>query len=126
MKKQNPAIVVDAVLDGTPKFGKIEIGPVTIWKYALLEKIQSPFLFADSDFSLENIAPTVFVLAKDRAELKEYVTDLDRLKTDALDWLDDNLDLADMPKMMKCIVDQFTKINSAAPAQTGSEDGKKI
>ena len=126
MKKQNPKIVIDAILENEATFGKITVKPISIFKYALLEKLQSPFLFPDSDFSLENIAPTVFVLAKDRAELKEYVTDLDRLKTEALDWLDDNLDLADMPKMMKCIVDQFTKINSAAPAQTGSEDGKKI
>lgn len=69
----------------------------------------------------------MFVLAKDRTELKGYITDLDKLKDDALDWLDDNLDLADMPKLIECTVNQFTRLNKAAPTQTqmGSGDGKK-
>jgi hypothetical protein len=124
-KKQNPSVVIDSVLEDETTFGKITIHPVTIWKYALLEKIQSPFLFPDTEFTLENIAPTVFILAKERNELKPYVKDVDKLKEDSMDWLDDNLDLSDMPKMIQKIVEEFTKLNNAAPTQTGADDGKK-
>lgn len=67
----------------------------------------------------------MFILAKDRNELKPYVKDVDKLKEDSMDWLDDNLDLSDMPKMIQKIVGEFTKLNNAAPTQTGADDGKK-
>jgi len=121
MDTGNPAIVIDTVIDGGSKFGKIELKPVTIYKYCLLEKLKSPFITTEGDFTVENIAPTVFVLAKDRSELKEYKNDFDRLKDDAVEWLDDNLDVADLPEIMKATVDMFMKLNKAAPQASGEK-----
>ena len=125
MKKTNPKIVTEAILDDGRTFGKITINPISIYKYALLEKTQSPFLYADQDFSLENLAPSIFILANDRQTLKPYANDMEKLKEDSMDWLDENLDLKDLPKIIELAVDQFTTLNKAAPAAE-SADGKKI
>ena len=121
MDSSNPEIVLNAVTDGGSKFGKIELKPVTIYKYALLEKLRSPFIQADGEFTIENIAPTVFVLAKERDELKQYRNGLDKLRDDAVEWLDDNLEVSDLPDLMKAVVDMFVNLNKAAPQADGEK-----
>lgn len=121
MAKQNPRIVTNAILQNEISFGKVTIGPVTIWKYALLEKLESPFLFADKEFTVENVAPTIFVLAKERSELKPLINDFEKLKDEALEFVDDNLSLEDLPKAIQAVVDQFLTLNKAAPADSAEK-----
>ena len=122
-ENKTPELVLDAVIDSPKKFGKgVEIGDVTILKYCYLEKLHSPFIDPTKEFTVENIAPAVFVLAKDKKELRKYGNDIDTLKMDALDWMDECVELSDVPEIIKAIVSKLTSINKAAPNGT-TEDG---
>lgn len=115
MTADNPKIVVDAVLDEEKTFGKIKLQQITVYKYCLLERLNSPFINPDGEFTIDSIAPTVFVLAKSRDELKEYAGNLDKLKEAAVDFMDDNLSVSDIPDIMKTVVKMFVDLNKAAP-----------
>ena len=68
MNKENktPELVIDAVIDAPKQFGNINIGDITILKYCYLEKPHSPVIDPTQEFTVENIALAVFVLAKDK------------------------------------------------------------
>lgn len=123
-ENKTPQAVLDAVIDAPKTFSKIEIGDITILKYAYLEKLHSPFIDPKQEFTVESIAPAVFVLAKDKKELRKYGNDIETLKLDALEWIDDNLDMSEVPAVIKTVVDKLTAINKAAPSGTG-DDTKK-
>ena len=120
--KKTPELVLNAVIDAPKQFGKIQIGDITILKYCYLEKLHSPFIDPTQEFTVENIAPAVFVLAKDKKELRKYGNDIETLKMDALEWMDECVELSDVPNIIKAIVSKLTSINKAAPNGT-TEDG---
>lgn len=105
----------------------MEIGEVTILKYAYLEKLESPFLRPDAAFSVENVVPSVYVLAQGRKKLREYGNDVERLRGDALEWADEKLRLADVPEIVKAVVDRLAAIDKASPkdAAVTESDPKK-
>lgn len=123
-ENKTPQAVLDAVIDAPKTFSKIDIGDITILKYAYLEKLHSPFIDPKQEFTVENIAPAVFVLAKDKKELRKYGNDIEALKLDALEWIDENVELSEVPAVIKTVVDKLTAINKAAPSGTG-DDTKK-
>ena len=120
--KKTPELVIDAVINAPKQFGNINIGDITILKYCYLEKLHSPFIDPTQEFTVENIAPAVFVLAKDKKELRKYGNDIETLKMDALEWRDEWVELSDVPEIIKAIVSKLTSINKAAPNGT-TEDG---
>ena len=120
--KKTPELVIDAVIDAPKQFGNINIGDITILKYCYLEKLHSPFIEPTQEFTVKNIAPAVFVLAKDKKELRKYGNDIETLKMDALEWMDECVELSDVPEIIKAIVSKLTSINKAAPNGT-TEDG---
>ena len=120
--KKTPELVLNAVIDAPKQFGKIQIGDITILKYCYLERLRSPFIDPTQEFTVENIAPAVFVLAKDKKELRKYGNDIETLKMDALEWMDECVELSDVPNIIKAIVSKLTSINKAAPNGT-TEDG---
>lgn len=123
MNKENktPELVLDAVIDSPKQFSKIQIGDITILKYAYLEKLHSPFIDPSQQFTVESIAPAVFVLAKDKTELRKYGNDIEALKMDALEWIDENVDISEVPAIIKAIVAKLTAINKAAPSGTAND-----
>lgn len=123
-KEKNPGLVLDAITSAPSQFGDVTIGDVTILKYAYLEKMKSPFVDASSDFSVENVAASVFALSQDKAELKKYGGDVEKLKADALDWADEHLRMEDVPEIIRAVVAKFQALNKAAPSSAGG-DGKK-
>lgn len=123
-ENKTPQMVLDAVIEAPKEFSKIKIGDITILKYAYLEKLHSPFIDPAQEFTVESIAPAVFVLAKDKKELRKYGNDIEALKLDALEWIDDNLDMSEVPAVIKAIVDKLTAINKAAPAGSASDTKK--
>ena len=120
--KKTPELVLNAVIDAPKQFGNINIGDITILKYCYLEKLHSPFIDPTQEFTVENIAPAVFVLAKDKEELRKYGNDIETLKMDSLEWMDECVELSDVPEIIKAIVSKLTSINKAAPNGT-TEDG---
>lgn len=121
-----PKIVVDAVLsEGLAQEQQIKLYPVTIRRYALLEKLKSPFIFADTEFNVNNVVPTAFVMSRTPDELKTYCTKpSDDVVQAAFDWAE-SLDIDDLPKMLSALSDQFLALNKAAPDKTTGQDLKK-
>ena len=123
--KKTPELVLNAVIDAPKQFANINIGDITILKYCYLERLRSPFIDPTQEFTVENIAPAVFVLAKDKKELRKYGNDIETLKMDALEWMDECVELSDVPEIIKAIVSKLTSINKAAPNGTTEEGSSK-
>ena len=118
-EKQNPDVVIDAITNTDKTYNGITINTPTIRRYAYLEKLKSPFVFGDIGFELENIIPSIYVLAATKDELKVLSgKSVDEIKDIAMDWADDNLDMKTLPDIIKDVVEVFTKINESAPQGT--------
>ena len=120
----NPKAVIDAIIEAPNTFGDVTIGDITILKYAYLEKLHSPFIDPSQEFTVENIAPSIFVLAADKKELRKYGSAVDELKLDALEWADEHLKIEDVPAVIKAVVDKLTQINKAAPSGAAADPKK--
>ena len=127
MSAKNPKLVVDAILDqnGT-EVNTVKIYPVTIRRYAFLEKLNSPFINPEVQFTVNTIIPSVFIMTRTKDELKKYASnDIEQLVSDSFDW-SDSLNMDDVPEMIKAVTKQFTEINKASPDSTETDDnGKK-
>ena len=121
-EKQNPDIVIDAITNTDKTYNGITINTPTIRRYAYLEKLKSPFVFGDVGFELENVVPSIYVLAATKDELKVLSgKSVDEIKDIAMDWADDNLDMKTLPDIIKDVVEVFTKINESAPQGTSEK-----
>ena len=121
-EKQNPDVVIDAITNTDKTYNGITINTPTIRRYAYLEKLKSPFVFGDIGFELENVIPSVYVLAATKDELKVLSgKSVDEIKDIAMDWADDNLDMKTLPDIIKDVVEVFTKINESAPQGTSEK-----
>lgn len=127
MSTKNPKLVVDAILDQNgQELNTVKIYPVTIRRYAFLEKLNSPFINPEVQFTVNTIIPSVFVMTRTKDELKKYASnDIEQLVSDSFDW-SDSLNMDDVPEMIKAVTKQFTEINKASPDATETENnGKK-
>ena len=121
-EKQNPDIVIDAITNTDKTYNGITINTPTIRRYAYLEKLKSPFVFGDIGFELENVIPSIYILAATKDELKVLSgKSVDEIKDIAMDWADDNLDMKTLPDIIKDVVAVFTKINESAPQGTSEK-----
>ena len=121
-EKQNPDIVIDAITNTDKTYNGIIINTPTIRRYAYLEKLKSPFVFGDIGFELENVIPSIYVLAATKDELKVLSgKSVDEIKDIAMDWADDNLDMKTLPDIIKDVIAVFTKINESAPQGTSEK-----
>lgn len=103
-----PEIVQKAILNE----GKTKL---TIRRYTLLERLQSPFLDTTKELNIENVVPSLFVMAKSSEELKKYgYSDIEQLKSDALDW-SDGLDLDQVPALIEKTLQDLYDVNAATP-----------
>ena len=121
-EKQNPDVVIDAITNTDKTYNGITINTPTIRRYAYLEKLKSPFVFGDISSELENVIPSIYVLAATKDELKVLSgKSVDEIKDIAMDWADDNLDMKTLPDIIKDVVAVFTKINESAPQGTSEK-----
>ena len=121
-EKQNPDVVIDAITNTDKTYNGITINNPTIRRYAYLEKLKSPFVFGDVGFELENVVPSIYVLAATKDELKVLSgKSVDEIKDIAMDWAADNLDMKTLPDIIKDVVAVFTKINESAPQGTSEK-----
>ena len=127
---ESPKSVVDAIInegkDNTIS-DELKIHPMTIRRYAFLEKLNSPFLNPDVKFSVNSILPSLYVAASDNATLKKYTTykqsDMEMLINDAYDW-SDSLDLSKIPVIIDQITNQLLEMNKVSPTCDGSQSKK--
>ena len=123
---KNPKIVVDAIIDQNGQnVNTVKMYQVTIRRYAFLEKLNSPFINPEVQFTVNTIIPSVFVMTRTKDELKKYSSnDIEQLIADSFDW-SDSLDMDDVPEMIKAVTKQFTEINRASPDSTETNDNSK-
>lgn len=97
---------------------------MTIRRYALLEKIGSPFAGSDAAFDINAVVPAAYIMSTPKDKLKQYTSaDKDKLIEDAFDWSED-LSLDDLPKMVSSLAQQLMDMNKAAP-DSAPQDSKK-
>lgn len=130
----NPKIVTDSIIDsnGTnTSTSSIRVYPISIFRYAWLERLESPFIDPTKKFDVGSIIPTAFVFCSVPDQLRKYTSkDVELLKNDAYAWADLNLKLDDIPELIKNITSQMTDLNKAAPDAVSSstdesQDGPK-
>lgn len=127
MSNKNPKIVVDSILNsnGEDINSEIKVYPMTIRRYALFEKLNSPFINSDVKFDVSNIIPSVYVMCSTKEKLKEYSSnDIEKLISDAFDWSED-LSMNDIPKMITSVTKQMEELNKASPDATDNNSKKK-
>lgn len=128
---ENPKTVVDAILnEGKTNDISIDIKsyPMTIRRYAFLEKIDSPFLNPDVKFSVNTILPSLYVACSDNETLRKYSaykqSDIDKLYNDAYEW-SDNIQIDIIPQLITSVTDQLLEMNKVSPTQRESDPAKK-
>lgn len=125
MANSDPEIVVDAILAEGIDDRSVQVYPVTIRRYALLEKLGSPFVDPEKPFTVDGIVPSVFVMTRSADELKKFCNaPAEALREAAFAWSED-LPLDDVPKMVKAVTDQFLGLQKAAPDSVKGQDVKK-
>lgn len=73
---------------------------MTIRRYALLEKLDSPFIGGNGDFTVDAIVPAAYVLCSPKDKLREYAaSDKKKLVEDAFDW-SESLEVSDLPALV--------------------------
>lgn len=118
----NHPIITDAIIDHDSKVNPngIAIYPLTIRRYALLEKIESPFINGETKFNVNSVIPSAYVMCSDNDTLKKYSSSsIDVLRNDAFDW-SENLEVNDIPDMMDAIIKQLETLNKVAPSTAAS------
>ena len=109
-KNRNPEMVVDAVIAAPGRLKEL-----TVFRYAALEKIGSPFLDGSMKFTVENLVPTVYVMSAEVKDLRQKLADPEALRLDALEWADENVRLEDLPALLEEAAQKFQALNKAAP-----------
>lgn len=121
MANENPQIVLDAATHTQPKL-PIPLHDLTVSRYAWLEKLDSPFIQKDKEFTVSNVVPTIWVLASSKDELRQAATkDLGNVKLDALDWADEKIGVDQLPAMIEAVAAKLLVLSKAAPSSGDSE-----
>lgn len=118
-KNTNPNLVTESVIDSQSdsKQDNIAIYPVSIFRYAWMERLDSPFINTEVQFSVDTIVPTAYVFTHTPEELRKYTSkDVELLKNDAFTWADTALEMSDMPEIISNITAQLIKLNKASPS----------
>lgn len=103
MSNKNPQTVVDEIVNSGKESKVVSVFPLTIRRYALLEKIGSPFAGGDAPFDINAIVPAAYIMSTPKDKLRQYSSaDKDKLIADAFDWSED-LSLDDLPKMVNAL-----------------------
>lgn len=123
----NPKAAIDALLESTVKAGSLEVHPLTVARYALLELVQSPVVVGKGDgedLSVVDVIPTVYIMTADAATLSRYGSKaIDRLKADAFEWAEDSLTASSVPMVVEMLAQKILDLRRIAPEQV--QDGKK-
>lgn len=124
MSDKNPVKAIDAILESPIQTSSLTVMPLTIGRYALLELVNSPFLFG-GEFTVSNMLPSVYIMSVPFKNLIGYTSqNIDDLKSKSYEWAD-TLEITDFDKVIAAIVDKVKALNSVAPSGSEDDDGKK-
>lgn len=81
----NPKATIDAILESEKQIGGLTVYPLSVARYALLEKYKSPFLTGEDD--IQRTITSLYIMTQPAAELAKHNAN-GTLETDALIWSD--------------------------------------
>lgn len=71
----NPKAAIDALLESTVKAGSLEVHPLTVARYALLELVDSPIVVPkEESLNVVDVVPTVYIMTQPAAKLSKYTS----------------------------------------------------
>lgn len=114
----NPEKALDAILDGERKAGGLTVKPLTLARYALLEKIKSPILTGEGDMT--GLIESIYVMSAPVEDLAGR--DVGEIKRDACVWAD-SLPLGALDQAVLAV--QASLGDMAYLAPDGKDDCKK-
>ena len=124
MSRGNPKAAIDALLESTVRVGSLEVHPLTVARYALLDLIDSPFIDFSKRLDISNAIPSVYVMALPSRELAKYDSStIDQLKQDAFEWAEDALTGDSIVQVLDRIAKKLLDLKRIAPEVV--EDSKK-
>ena len=127
MSNQNADLALDAILESDKTIGEINIHPITIGRYALLELVKSPFITPNSTFTTYNVIPSIYILSKDIKDLSIYdSTNIEQLKKDAFVWIEQYDDLDVLSRAIQWCVSMVSKLFKISPDSNSEGEEKKI
>lgn len=117
MANENPQIVLDAATGKTTSSElPVMLHPLTISRYAWLEKLESPFLTKGTQFKVSTVVPTIWVLAASKEELKEAASrDVEEVKDSSLEWADENIGVGELPSLIEAVSEMLLNVSKASP-----------
>lgn len=118
---QNPKTAIDAIMQavdadedagGTRLF---HLHPLTIARYALLDLIDSPFVTRQSEMTLDQVIPSIYVMAQPARSLAKYSSkNVEELKADAFEW-SETLSPEDLAIALNQLADAVLALSKLAP-----------
>lgn len=102
---EDPKTAVDSILETSrvDKASNVEVKPLTIARYALLELVKSPFVTQGEEFTVLSIVPTLFIMLNDVEQLRGYTSaNVQELKDKALVW-SESIDIDSMSSVLEDI-----------------------
>lgn len=117
----NPKAAIDTILEADKKLGTVEIKPLTLGRYALLELVGSPFIDKDTKFSTMNLLPTFYVMTQDYKDLVGYnSTNIGELKEKAFEWAETKT-IDDSALLVEELLRKFKLVSEVKPEDVKSE-----
>lgn len=119
----NPTTTIDTILTDEKKSEKFTIYPLTIGRQALMELVNSPYVFSHVEFSLINLIPSFYIMLISKEELRRYNSkNADDLISNAINFFDDEKFTSDD---LKCISDSILNdlgiLNKVSPNDTSEK-----
>lgn len=122
---KNPKQAVDAILESDFQADGLTVHPLTLGRYALLELLESPFVFMDKKFTLAEVIPSAYVMTQPISEIAGYdSTSISELRKKALVWADEG-DFKHFDKVISAILRRVQLVNDAAPHGTSGEQSEE-
>lgn len=118
----NPEKALDAMLEDETAVNEDTVFPLTVARYAYLEKIDSPLLTGKPD--VDATMATAFVMTCPRQALKRLHT-REEIFEAAVDWADER-PLSALADIVAAVVQSLQTINYIAPEVDDSKAKKKL
>lgn len=122
----NPKAALDALLETTTRVGEIDVHPLTVARYALLELAGSPLVDFKNKLDVMTAIPSVYIMAMPTKSLPKYnSTNIDKLKEDAFEWAEDALVIGSVGKVLDMLAQKLLDLKRLMPENV-EEPKKKL
>lgn len=110
-----PKSAINAILDDETTTNSINVYPITLARYALLELVESPFITSSQEMSISKMLPSLYIMTHDKSELKGITSrNIDSLYEKATEWADD-MGMDEIPELVKQVIDKIQDLMKVTP-----------